>query len=295
MLEYIDRFLTHCGIERGLSRNTVSAYSTDLLLFSSFLSRIGVEQPADVSEEHVLSFLEEMGRGGITERSRARYLSSLRSFFAYLVERGVLTKNPLELMETPRFLKKLPAYLSVSEVKALLSAPDSEKPHELRDRAMLEVLYAAGLRASELVGLKVSDVNDEVGYLIARGKGRKERIVPLGEEALLWLKRYMNEVRPKLRKETDEGSLFLNRRGGPISRQYFWRMIKRYALRAGIPGEISPHTIRHSFATHLLMGGADLRSVQAMLGHEDVATTEIYTHIERKRLKEIHKKYHPRS
>lgn len=295
MEESVDRFLVYISVERGLSNNTVSAYSSDLLRFVDYLSAIGIEKPQEIREAHVLSFLEELEISGVSTRSRVRYLSSLRSFFKFMVRFGRLDSNPMELMESPKFLSRLPGYLTTDEVASLLSAPNIEKSGGLRDRAMLETLYASGLRVSELIGLKISDVNLEAGYLITRGKGEKERIVPLGDSAISWLERYLKDVRPILDKRNGEVFIFLNRDGRSLSRQYFWKAIKNYAKEAGIKKEISPHTIRHSFATHLLAGGADLRSVQAMLGHEDVTTTEIYTHVEKERLKEVHRKYHPRS
>ncbi len=291
----VDRFLVYISVERGLSRNTVSAYSSDLLRFVDYLSSNGIERPHEISEAHILSFLEELQKSGVSTRSSVRYLSSLRSFFKFMVRFGRLDSNPMELMESPRFLSRLPGYLTTKEVTDLLSAPNVEKSGGLRDRAMLETLYASGLRVSELIGLKISDLNLDTGYLITCGKGEKERIVPLGDSAISWLEKYLEDVRTILDKGSGEGFIFLNRSGKSLSRQYFWKVIKNYAKKAGIKKEISPHTIRHSFATHLLAGGADLRSVQAMLGHEDVTTTEIYTHVEKERLKEVHKKYHPRS
>lgn len=291
----VDRFLVYIGVEKGLSKNTVSAYSSDLLRLIDYLLSIGIEKPHEIREAHILSFLEELIRSGVSTRSSVRYLSSLRSFFKFMVRFEKIDSNPMELMESPRFLSKLPGYLTTKEVSDLLSAPNVEKSGGLRDRAMLETLYASGLRVSELIGLKMNDINLDVGYLITRGKGEKERIVPIGDAAISWIEKYLKDVRPLLDKGSGDGFIFLNRSGKSLSRQYFWRVIKKYAKKAGINKEISPHTIRHSFATHLLSGGADLRSVQAMLGHEDVTTTEIYTHIEKERLKEVHKKYHPRS
>ncbi|MBN1572139.1 MAG: site-specific tyrosine recombinase XerD [Deltaproteobacteria bacterium] len=290
----IDRFMNNIRVERGLSVNTVSAYGTDLAKFAEHLSRVQIDNIEEVGEDTVISFLKTLDDEGISTRSRARTLSTLRTFFRFLLVEGIMDSHPLELMESPGFTKKLPEYLTQTEVERLLSAPNIDIPSGIRDKAMLEILYASGLRVSELLGLKLNDVNLEYGYLVAKGKGKKERLVPIGGEALFWLERYVSEVRPSLGRRRED-YIFLNRRGGSLSRQYFWRLIKKYADFAAIKKEISPHTIRHSFATHLLAGGADLRSVQAMLGHADISTTEIYTHVDRSRLKTVHKKYHPRS
>ncbi len=290
----IDRFMNNIRVERGLSTNTVSAYGTDLSKFTEHLLRMKVDDIGEIDEAVVISFLKLLNDEGISTRSRARALSTLRTFFRFLILEGILDSHPMELMESPGFTKKLPEYLTQAEVERLLSAPNIDTTSGIRDKAMLETLYASGLRVSELLGLMLNDVNLEYGYLVAKGKGKKERLVPIGGEALFWLERYVKEVRPSLGKKRED-YIFLNRRGGRLSRQYFWRLIKKFAEVAAISKEISPHTIRHSFATHLLAGGADLRSVQAMLGHADITTTEIYTHVDRSRLKTVHKKYHPRS
>jgi integrase/recombinase XerD len=291
----IDRFIDHVGVERGLAPNTVSAYSTDLCRLRNYLELIGIGDVAEVEERHILSFLGELASSGISARSRVRYVSSIRSFFAFLVREGMLTKNPMELFGSPSFVKRLPEYLSADEVRGLLSAPDRENPSGIRDRAILEVLYASGVRISELLGLTTDRINLDAGFLIVVGKGNKERVVPIGQEAISWVRRYLDEVRPRFARGKDRHTLFLNKRGGRLSRQYFWAAIRGYAAQVGITKGIGPHTLRHSFATHLLGGGADLRSVQMMLGHADIATTEIYTHVDRTRLKQVHKKYHPRS
>ncbi len=291
----IDRFISHVKVERGLSSNTVSAYSTDLSKFLEHLIKLGIDNIEKIDETVILSFLKHLQDEGISTRSSARALSTLRSFFKFLLVREVLSSHPMELMESPGFIKKLPEHLTHSEVEKLLAAPNIDKPSGIRDKAMLETLYASGLRVSELLNLTLNDVNLEFGYLVTMGKGSKQRAVPIGGEALFWLERYISEVRPNFGKGKRENFIFLNQRGGGLSRQYFWRLIKTYAENVMIAKAISPHTIRHSFATHLLAGGADIRSVQAMLGHADIATTEIYTHVDRSRLKKVHKKYHPRS
>ena len=294
MNEQIDRFIRYIGVERGLSRHTIQAYSSDLARFSSFLIEAGIDDLSAVEERHIASFIQD-GCPHTSIRSRARFMSAIRSFFTFLVREGEVTKHPMELLETPKFTKKLPEYLTGREVQELLSAPSETTPWGIRDRTMLEVLYASGLRVSELLGLTRDRINLDAGFLLVVGKGNKERVVPLGAEAISWLERYLNEARPPLDKGKGANLIFLNRRGTVLSRQYFWRMVKAYALKKDIKKDISPHTLRHSFATHLLSGGADLRSVQMMLGHADIATTEIYTHVDRTRLKEVHKKYHPRS
>ncbi len=295
MNEQIDRFIRYLGVERALSRHTIQAYAGDLAHFASFVAESGIETPSGVREQHVLSFIES-GCPNTSVRSRARYMSAIRSFFTFLIREGDIAEHPMELLETPKFTRKLPEYLTAREVQQLLSAPSETTLGGMRDRAMLEVLYASGLRVSELLGLVLGRVNLDAGFLIVTGKGNKERVVPLGSEAISRLSRYLTQVRPLLdKKGRGRNLVFLNRRGTSLSRQYFWRAVKAYALSAGITKQISPHTLRHSFATHLLSGGADLRSVQMMLGHADIATTEIYTHVDRTRLKEVHKKYHPRS
>jgi integrase/recombinase XerD len=295
MNEQIDRFIRYLGVERALSRHTIQAYAGDLAHFASFVAEGGIETPSEVRERHVLSFIES-GCPNTSVRSRARYMSAIRSFFTFLVREGDIGEHPMELLETPKFTRKLPEYLTAREVLLLLSAPSETTVGGIRDRAMLEVLYASGLRVSELLGLFLGRINLDAGFVIVTGKGNKERVVPLGSEAISRLSRYLAQARPLLdKKGRGRNIVFLNRRGTALSRQYFWRAVKAYALSAGITKEISPHTLRHSFATHLLSGGADLRSVQMMLGHADIATTEIYTHVDRTRLKEVHKKYHPRS
>lgn len=294
MNDQIDRFIRYIGVERALSRHTIWAYSSDLARFSEFLVEHGIADLSSVEEAHIASFIQT-GCRDTSVRSRARFMSSIRSFFTFLVREGDISKNPMELLETPKFARKLPEYLTSREVQQLLSAPSEATAWGVRDRAMLEVLYACGLRVSELLGLARDRVNLDAGFLIVTGKGNKERIVPMGAEAVSSVARYLTEARPLLDRGSGGNLVFLNRRGTRLSRQYFWRTIKAYALAMDIHKQISPHTLRHSFATHLLSGGADLRSVQMMLGHADIATTELYTHVDRTRLKQVHKKYHPRS
>lgn len=288
----IDRFINHLRLERGLADNTTQAYSRDLARFARFIEKNSLSL-LTVSRDHIIAYLSST-RGSLSASSVARAISSARSFFRFLAAEGLIQENPARLLESPRFSRHLPHILSPAEVDRLLSRPDPSTPAGSRDRAMLEVLYATGLRVSELIGLKVLNVNLESGYLRTLGKGAKERLVPIGGKAIEAVRAYLSEGRPQMVRGTNLPHLFLNFRGRPLTRQGFWKIIKQYGHDAGITKEITPHTIRHSFASHLLEGGADLRAVQVMLGHEDISTTQIYTHVTRKRLKELHEKYHPR-
>jgi integrase/recombinase XerD len=243
---------------------------------------------------HLRRYVSELRGRGVGARSAARALATLRGLFRHLLERGVITQDPTLELETPRLMRGLPYYLSGEQVEALLAAPDVSKPLGLRDRAMLETLYATGLRVSELVGLRMPQVRLDPGYVRVMGKGSKERVVPIGKTAYDCVRRYVDEARPRLLKAKTTEVLFLNRFGGALSRQGLWKIIIHYAQKAGLQKNVHPHTFRHSFASHLLEGGADLRAVQVMLGHADISTTQIYTHVTRDRLKEIHRKYHPR-
>ncbi len=294
----IDQFLNYLVVEKGLSENTLSAYAQDLKKFSSFLNKkktapvsIDISQ---VTRNEILSFLADLRAKTLSDASIARMLSSLRTFFKFLTFEGRLNHNPLAQIDSPKKAKSLPKVLHFSEVEALLNLTKGNKPEALRDDVMLELLYATGLRVSELITLPLEALNLEAGYLIARGKGNKERIVPMGECARKKLLDYLASVRPQLLKKQTDPSLFLSRLGKKMSRQAFWKKLKVYARRAGIQKEVSPHMLRHSFASHLLEGGADLRALQMMLGHADISTTQIYTHVARERLKEIHKAAHPR-
>ena len=278
-------------MERGLAENTLSAYRSDLLLFSVWaasrnrgLLEVG---PADLSD-----YMAE--KLGTPVRTVARRLSALRRFYRYQVQRGTLDHDPSARLESPRLARRLPGVLSETQVDELLAAPDASTALGLRDRAMLELLYASGLRVSELVGLTPNRVNLTQNTVRVSGKGAKERLVPFGEEAADWLERYLARGRPEILAGRVSEALFPSRRARAISRQAFWLAIKRYALRAGIDRDISPHTLRHAFATHLLNHGADLRVLQMLLGHSDLSTTQIYTHVARERLKQIHAEHHPR-
>lgn len=294
MYHFLDLFLNFLTVEKGLSTNTLEAYSRDAGKYLIFLETQGRLSPDRINPIHIASFLASLKEAGLGPRSRARALSCVRMFHRFLETEGFHEGNPACLIDAPRTVDKLPKVLSFREVEALLAAPSEENPGDLRDRAMLELLYATGLRVSELVRLKKREVNLDAGFLLAFGKGAKERLVPIGESASAFLRKYLTMVRGRLDKDGDNEYLFLSRLGEPMTRQAFWNIIKKRAAQAGIRKDISPHTLRHSFATHLLENGADLRSVQIMLGHADLSSTQIYTHITRERLKRIHAEFHPR-
>lgn len=293
MEKYLDLFINYLIVEKGLSKNTVDAYSRDILDFINHLSGMGISEPGKVAPLDIVKYIGKLRDAGISPRSSARKLTTIRMFYRFLNTEGYIKSNPTLLVELPKGISRLPKALSLNDVDKLLAAPDTKTPLGSRDKAMLELLYATGLRVSELVSLKVGDVNLDIGYLMAFGKGLKERIVPMGESSQGWIKKYMADGRPRLFKGQSE-YLFINRSGEHLSRQGFWKIIKSCARKANIAVSITPHTLRHSFATHLLERGADLRSVQMMLGHADISTTQIYTHVTAERLKEIHKKHHPR-
>jgi integrase/recombinase XerD len=286
-------FLEYLAVEKGLARNTILSYARDIRKFLGFVVA-GKLVWNRVTEEGIVRFIHKESQAGLSARSLARLISTLRSFFKFLVLSGFVKKDPSSQLTTPSTWRALPKFLTVKEVEELLRAPDDKKPHGVRDRAMLEVLYGSGLRVSELASLKLAEVNLEDGFLICRGKGGKERIVPLGRSACVAVRRYLAEVRPLVVSgERDE--LFLSRRGKPFSRQGLWKLIRQHAREAGLAANISPHILRHSFATHLLERGADLRSVQLMLGHSQITTTQIYTHVSRERLRRVYDRFHPRA
>lgn len=293
-LSVVETFLDNLWVEYGLSENTLSAYRNDLLNLSRWLEPKGVDL-FSVQREHLLEYLSNRVSQGAQPRSAARFLSSIRRFYRYQIRQGHLQHDPTEQIQFPKLGKPLPKVLSEEDVDLLLAAPDVTKPHGIRDRAMLELLYACGLRVSELVGLTMHQVNTRNGVLRIFGKGSKERLVPFGEQAGDWLERYMQEGRPVLMKSSGEcDEVFVSNRGAGMTRQAFWHLIKRHAHEIGILKPLSPHTLRHAFATHLLNHGADLRVVQMLLGHSDLSTTQIYTHIAQYRLQELHKEHHPR-
>lgn len=290
----LERFLDVLWLERGLTPNTLAAYRSDLELFALWLGEQGGELLA-AQRETLLSYLQERSIEGARPRSTARLLSSLRRFYRYLVRERLREDDPSARIDSPRLGRPLPKSLTEDEVEALLNAPDITTPLGLRDRAMLETLYATGLRVSELVGLTVTQISLTQGVVKVIGKGRKERLVPLGELAVEWLERFMRESRPALQTTAQpSASLFPSRLGEGMTRQAFWQLIKRYAVQSGISKPLSPHTLRHAFATHLLNHGADLRVVQLLLGHSSLSTTQIYTHVARERLKVLHAAHHPR-
>jgi integrase/recombinase XerD len=293
MKDSIALYLDYLTVEKGLARNSVASYATDLRKFADFLRQ--KEIPADAVERlHIIRYFQHLRNAGISARSVARALAAIRGMFRFLVAEKHLQRDPTENVENPRLWTTLPKSLLPAEVEALLRAPDPAKPDGLRDRAMLELLYATGLRVSELIRVRGDDLVMDAGFLRTIGKGSKERIVPFGDSARLAILEYLDKGRSHFDKRKDP-HLFLSNRGRPMSRQSFWMKVVRYARQAGIKSKISPHVLRHSFATHLLENGADLRSVQLMLGHSDISTTQIYTHVSRARLQRMYEQYHPRA
>jgi integrase/recombinase XerD len=290
---FLDHYVTYLRAERNLSGKTVEAYAVDVRTYLEELARrkVAVES---ATRDDVLEHLATLGRDGLSARSRARHLAALRGFHRFLEDEKLAPKNPTEDLDTPRSAHKLPIFLSLAEVEALLAAPDERTTAGQRDRAMIELLYATGLRVSELVGLKVADVNLTDGYVLAFGKGKKERVVPLGRMAKEKIEAYLRASRPVLLKGAPAPALFVTPRRKGFSRMGFWKLLRRYALKAGISKPLSPHKLRHSFATHLVERGADLRAVQQMLGHADLSTTQIYTHVNAARLKAVYDAHHPR-
>ena len=290
--QQLDAFSQHLVVEKGLAANTVSAYMADLQRFCDHTVEADVASP--LHRGAIIDYLSARRQDGITARSTARELSAIKAFCRFLNERGELRADPSLHVQTPNLSQRLPSVLTYEEVESLLQAPDTTTAGGRRDAALLEVMYATGLRASELVGLRLADIDLAGGHVKARGKGGKERFIPLGELAVLQLDDYLASSRPQLLKQRQTSDLFLNRSGRAMSRQSVWKIVKKYVLWAGIYRPISPHTLRHSFATHLLEGGADLRSLQQLLGHADIATTQIYTHIVQQRLRLVYHTYHPR-
>jgi len=287
-----DQFIHHLRVEKGLAKNTIESYSRDLARYFDFLEKGGL-LPLKASQITIMDYVSSLA-GSLSIRSIARNLSSLKAFYRFLVSDGKIQTNPARLISNPKLPRRLPGVLSAEEVERLLGAPDVQTSRGLRDRAMLELLYASGLRVSELVGLRIANINLEAGWVRTLGKGSKERMVPMGSKAQQALKEYLADSRPSLLRKRSSSYLFVTSRAKPMSRQGFWKLLKRCSRQVGIRKEIFPHSLRHSFASHLLEHGADLRSVQIMLGHSDISTTQIYTHVTRERLKQIHEKYHPR-
>jgi integrase/recombinase XerD len=286
-------FLEFISVEKGLSPNTVLSYSRDMKKLFQFFQKEKIFW-LKAEEEDLIRFIHHQSRSGLSARSLARLISSLKSFYKFLILDGMTKKNPAANLSSPKTWLSLPKFLTVGEVELLLRQPDEKDIHGLRDKAMLELLYATGLRVSELVRLKIKDLNLEDGFLLCLGKGGKERIVPVGESAKSAIRSYLGQARPLLLKEPNN-FLFLTRRGSAFTRQGFWKLLKSYAKKADLGRKISPHILRHTFATHLLERGADLRSVQLMLGHSQITTTQIYTHVSRQQLRRVYDKFHPRA
>lgn len=293
--DLVDQYINYLLLEKGLAKKTLEAYTSDLNTYIQFLYDKGSATISENDTAIILEHLSFLKSSGLGTTSRARHLVTIRGFYQFLAQEKYIQKDPAKLIDLPKKGLKLPNFLSVDEVKKLLQTPDKKTPTGLRNAAMIEVAYAAGLRVSELVHLKVQDINLEACFVRVFGKGSKERVVPIGMHAREVVDLYIKSARPILLKTHISQFLFVARQGKPMTRQGFWKLLKKYAAQAGITRKIAPHSLRHSFASHLLEGGADLRSVQVMLGHVDISTTQIYTHIARDHLKKIHDKYHPRS
>ena len=290
----VDQYLNYLLVEKGLSKKTIESYSSDLTRYLKFLKTRKIRTISNADTPSILKHLISLRNSGLGARSRARHLVTIRGFYKFLIEEKVIDNDPTRVIDLPKSGLRLPDVLSIEEVKLLLNTPDINKPTGARDAAMIELLYAAGLRVSELINLKLQDVNLEACFVRIFGKGSKERVVPIGLYAKEKIDYYIKTFRPKLLKNVASPYLFAVRAGKPMTRQGFWKLIKKYGQKAGIARKIKPHSLRHSFASHLLEGGADLRSVQIMLGHVDISTTQIYTHVAREHLKKIHEKFHPR-
>lgn len=291
----LQEFIDYLSVEKGLSKNTLESYTRDLRSFCQYLKVCGISTFEETSRNHIVGFLLTLKQAGKATATLSRNLASIRSLYAYLFQERRLTENPAADLESPKLEKKLPRVLSTQEVDVLLEQPDNLQITGIRDRSMLEVIYATGIRVTELMTLDTSDINLDAGFIRCTGKGSKERIIPVGSVAIRYIDVYLNESRPKLVKHSGEQALFVNQHGKRLTRQGFWKILKKYARQAGIGKEITPHTMRHSFATHLLENGADLRSVQEMLGHADISTTQIYTQVTKRKLRDVYEKTHPRA
>jgi integrase/recombinase XerD len=295
MKKFLEEFINHLAVERGLAANTLVSYRTDLNGFIAFCRQYGLINMQQAGKDAIMSYLFQLQLNGRSPATISRHLAAIKSYYRFAVNEGVVNKDPAQDLESPRPAQRLPRVLTVEEVDLLLSQPLIGEPAGLRDKAMLELLYATGLRVSELVSLDLTSINLENGFIRCFGKGSKERIIPVGDVAARFLREYLGRGRCKLDKSKMTTSLFVNHRGQRLTRQGFWKILKKYALKAKINTVITPHTLRHSFATHLLENGADIRAVQEMLGHSDISTTQIYTHLTKKRVKEIYNRSHPRA
>ena len=295
MNEYLRSYMHYLQLEKNSSPNTIASYKLDLDRYIGFLESNKITDLKRIKEKDVTKFLFTLREFGLATRSFARNLTSIKMFHKFLIGEGISKTNPVENIDTPKLSKTLPEVLNQDEVELILNQPNLVEPLGIRDKAILETMYATGMRVTEVVKFKQSDIYKDEGFVKIFGKGSKERLVPIGRSALKWIEKYRHEVRCKLSsKGTGQDVLFLNARGKPMSRMALWNIVKEYTLKSGIKKEVHPHTFRHSFATHLLEGGADLRAVQEMLGHTDISTTQIYTHIDREYLKEVHRTFHPR-
>ncbi|MBI1806940.1 MAG: site-specific tyrosine recombinase XerD [Ignavibacteria bacterium] len=295
MTEHLRSYIHFLQLEKNASANTISSYKIDITRYLGYLEAKGISSLKKIEEKQVVGFLSLLRELGLSARSISRNLSAIKMFHKFLVGEGSATRNPAENIDTPKLSKVLPDVLNQDEIEAILQQPNTVEPLGIRDKAILETMYATGMRVSEIITLKQSNLYEEEGIVRVFGKGSKERLVPIGRSALQWIRTYVRDVRPTLSKKgSGHDVLFLNARGKPMSRMAIWNIVRTYTLKSGIKKEVHPHTIRHSFATHLLEGGADLRAVQEMLGHSDIATTQIYTHIDREYLKEVHRTFHPR-
>ncbi|OGL44776.1 MAG: site-specific tyrosine recombinase XerD [Candidatus Schekmanbacteria bacterium RBG_13_48_7] len=291
----LEDYLNHLITEKGLAANSVSAYGRDLSILIRYLNSIGINSLEEIRLESLLSFLNDQAQLHLSSATNARRVTTIKGFFKFLKSEKRMIDDPAQMLESPRGWKRLPKTLSLSDVDRLLDAPDISRPLGMRDKAMIELLYATGLRVSELIFLKTEDINFETGVLRCFGKGSKERLVPFGSVSAKWMKEYILKFRPHFLKKSQNSIFFLGQGGKPLTRQAFWKTIKKYAKKCGIHIPVYPHIIRHSFATHLLERGADLRSVQLMLGHADISTTQIYTLVTRERMKQLYHQHHPRA
>ena len=295
MQRQINNYMHYLAVEKGLSKNTLESYRRDLEKFIAFMSEHQISKPEEVDRDALNLFIADLKIKGRATSTISRGIASIRSFFNFLLQEGLIKTNPSLELESPKLEKKLPRVLTTGEIDRLLAQPLAGDNNGLRDKAMLELLYATGIRVSELVSLNISDFDPRVGFLRCSGKGMKERIVPIGTLAINSVNEYVIRSRPRLLKTNGETALFVNQHGNRLTRQGFWKILKKYARKTNIQGEITPHTLRHSFATHLLENGADLRSVQEMLGHSDISTTQIYTQITRRKIREVYDQTHPRA